>query len=68
MLTPREREILLMFPLTTAEIAKRLCIAPSTVNSHIKTIGEKLGTSNRAHALAFAFKEGLITKEEIVTE
>lgn len=56
LLTRREREILalLMTRLSDKEIARRLDISPSTVNTHLKRIYRKLGVSTRRQAVALA--------------
>lgn len=61
-LSRREAELLehLKEGLTAAAIAKRLYISESTVKSHISSIYEKLGASNRAQALMIAVRTGLI--------
>ena len=53
-LTPREWEILELMrrDLSTAEIAKRLLISPTTVRRHISSTLEKLGVKSRADARA----------------
>jgi two-component system NarL family response regulator len=52
-LTPREWEVLelLCDQLVTAEIAKRLFVAPVTVRRHVSAILEKLGVSSREEAV-----------------
>jgi DNA-binding NarL/FixJ family response regulator len=51
-LSPRELEVLSMIVdgLTNSEIAERLVIATSTVQSHVKRILHKLGAKNRTEA------------------
>jgi len=63
-LSHREREVLNLMAdgLTTREIAKRLCIRPSTVKNHISSIIAKLGVSNRTKAVALALQHHLVTK------
>ena len=43
------------------EIASRLGIVEGTVKAHLARIFLKLGAADRAHAIAFAIKRGLIT-------
>jgi len=61
-LTPRESEILrlLVDGLNQAEIAQRLVISPNTVATHIQRILTKLSVRNRAQAVAYAAREGLV--------
>jgi DNA-binding NarL/FixJ family response regulator len=61
-LTPREKQILYF----TAEgvsrkvIAKLLYISVRTVASHSHSMYEKLGARERAHAVAIAFRMGIL--------
>lgn len=61
-LTPRESEVLklLVEGLNQTEIARELVISPNTVATHIQRILMKLGVHNRAQAVAFAAREGLV--------
>jgi len=61
-LSPREQEVLVELAkgATTANIAKTLVIAESTVKTHIHHILEKLNASNRAEAVARATAMGLL--------
>ena len=61
-LTPREKEILLWGAdgKTSEEIAMILGLSPNSVNFHHKTIQKKLGTSNRAQAIAHAIIKGYL--------
>ncbi len=58
-LTKREQEILCLLELSDQEIADMNFIAYRTVTSHVTKIYSKLGVSNRAAALAWAFRNGL---------
>jgi NarL family two-component system response regulator LiaR len=62
-LTPREREVLalLVKGLNNAEIARRLCISPSTSKAHVSNILSKMGVSNRAEAISLALQQNLVT-------
>ena len=62
-LTDREKSILALLGegLTNREIGERLHISPLTVKTHLQAIFEKLGVSDRAHAVATAFRRGLIS-------
>ncbi|MGZ6565386.1 MAG: response regulator transcription factor, partial [Solirubrobacteraceae bacterium] len=54
LLSKRELEVLAMIAegATNADIAERLAIAQSTVQSHTKRVMRKLGVSNRTAAAA----------------
>src|SRR4051812_28056431 len=55
-LTPRESEVLGVAArgYTTREIAERLVVSPTTVDSHIRSAMDRLGARNRVHAVALA--------------
>ena len=61
-LTEREVDVLRLVAqgLTDAQIAKELCIEPSTVNSHLKSIYSKIGVSSRSAATRWAVDHGLL--------
>jgi DNA-binding CsgD family transcriptional regulator len=60
-LTNRELEVLQLLAqgLRNAEIAKRLVVAPKTVDHHVSAILRKLGVSNRGQAGAAAARLGV---------
>jgi NarL family two-component system response regulator LiaR len=62
-LTPREHEVLelMVEGLTNPEIAQRLMVSASTARAHVSNILSKLGVSNRAEAVARAFRLKLVT-------
>lgn len=62
-LTPRERDVLTLLAEGhgTTAIAERLFISPKTVGTHIQRILAKLGMRTRAEAVAFAYREGMIS-------
>lgn len=64
-LTPREREVLTLIGdgLTNKEIAERLVISLSTVQTHYSHIVEKLGLNSRAEVIKYAIQHGLIDLE-----
>ena len=62
MLTDREVEVLrhLVDGNRNRDIAEKLYIAEETVKAHIKHIMHKPGANDRTHALAIAFRRGLV--------
>ena len=61
-ITSRERDVLGLVAngYSTPEIARALWIAEDTVRTHIKRILTRLDARTRAHAVAIAYREGLI--------
>ena len=61
-LTARELQVLqsVALGLSAKEIAKKLLIAPRTVERHIDHIRLKTRTRNRSHMVAFALTNGMI--------
>jgi two-component system nitrate/nitrite response regulator NarL len=59
----REIEVLQLAAegLSGPQIAERLFLSPSTVKTHFEHIYEKLGTGDRASAVARALRTGLIS-------
>ncbi len=62
LLTDREREVLRLVAVgrLNKEIAVELIIAPNTVNTHLKSIYQKLGVHNRTEAVGLARKFRLL--------
>jgi DNA-binding NarL/FixJ family response regulator len=62
LLAAREQEVLRLLAqgCDTTEIAKRMAYSERTVKNIIRVILERLGSRNRAHAVAFATREGII--------
>ena len=63
-LSPREKEVLqaLAQEASTREIAQRLNIKPNTVDTHVRRLIHKLQVANRAEAIAWAWKHGVVEK------
>jgi RNA polymerase sigma factor (sigma-70 family) len=63
-LSPREKEVLqaLAQEVNTREIAQRLNIKPNTVDTHVRRLIHKLQVANRAEAIAWAWKHGVVEK------
>jgi two-component system, NarL family, nitrate/nitrite response regulator NarL len=62
-LSGRERELLELAAdgATNLEIARHLCLSPNTVKTYWKRLYDKLGTSDRASAIAEVLRRGLLT-------
>jgi two-component system nitrate/nitrite response regulator NarL len=61
-LTDREREVLHLIAdgLSAPEIGKRIHLSTTTVKSHLHSLYEKLGVSDRAAAVAEGMRRGLL--------
>lgn len=61
-LSPRELEVLRLAAegRSGPEIARQLVVSPSTIKTHFEHIYEKLGVGDRAGAVAYALRTGLI--------
>ena len=69
-LSTREREVLLLAAkgLSSKEVAKQLFISERTVQTHLASIYDKLGSRNKTEALLLALKYGVVTLEELLDE
>lgn len=61
-LTDREHAVLLLLAtgISVDEIAGEMFLSPNTVRTHIRNARLKLGAGSRAHAIALAFRAGLL--------
>ncbi len=64
-LEPREVEVLVLVAqgLPDKLIARRCSLSPRTVGAMVSTILGKLRATNRAHAVALAIQQGIISVE-----
>ena len=61
-LTVREAEVLRLIAegLSNRDIARTLFVSPATVKSHINHVFAKTGAKDRAQAVSYAYREGLV--------
>lgn len=62
-LTPREVQVLKSVAMgeSNKHIAEELMITEDTIKGHVRSIMEKLGASNRTHAVTIGIQRGIIT-------
>lgn len=69
-LTPRQQEILLLMAqgLQNRDIASSLSMLEGTVKVHVKSILQKLGVSNRTHAVVTGIRLGLVPSDMVLPD
>ena len=69
-LSAREHEVLSLAAkgLSSKEVARRLFISERTVQTHLASIYDKLGSRNKTEALLLALKYGVVTLEELLED
>ena len=69
-LSAREREVLVLAAkgLSSKEVAGKLFISERTVQTHLASIYDKLGSKNKTEALLLALKYGVVTLEELLED
>lgn len=67
-LTPRELEILeaIARGWTNTEICERLFVSMPTVKTHVSHVLAKTGSRDRVQAVLFAFRSGIVSREDLL--
>ncbi|MDO5498267.1 MAG: response regulator transcription factor [Propionibacteriaceae bacterium] len=67
-LTPRELEILIAVAKgwSNTEICERLFVSMPTVKTHVSHVLAKTGSRDRVQAVLFAFRSGLVAREDLL--
>ena len=68
-LTPRETEILIAIARgwSNAEISERMHVSMPTVKTHVSHVLAKTGSRDRVQAVLFAFRAGLVSRDDLLT-
>ena len=66
-ITPRQKDVLCCFAngMRRKEAAIALSIDEATIKTHLQDIKIRLGATTREHAVAIAFAEGVLGKEDL---
>lgn len=70
LLTPREVEVLRLIALgySNNEIAELHVVSLATVKTHVRHILMKLEVRDRVHAVLFAYRTGLVSREDLLSQ
>ena len=64
-LTKREKEVLRLIgrSFSSKEMANELNVAPSTIETHVRNLIDKLGAKNRMELMSYAIKNGYVEND-----
>lgn len=67
-LTPREQEVLVAVAKgwSNAEICERMFVSMPTVKTHVSHVLAKTGSRDRVQAVLFAFRTGLVSRDDLL--